>query len=67
MTRDPEGVTMPTNSTQPPTTDALLAELRELCTDVTGDQRVRARRLAVLRRLERRMAGGDPASRVAVA
>lgn len=36
-----------------PTTAALLAELRELCTDVTSDPLVRNRRLTVLRRLER--------------
>lgn len=41
-----------------PVTAALLAELRELCTDVTGDAAVRARRLEVLRRLERRNGGG---------
>ncbi len=35
-------------------TAELLAELRELCSDVTGDAIVRSRRLAVLRRLERR-------------
>lgn len=34
------------------TRDDLLDELRELSRDVTGDTRVRRRRLAVLRRLE---------------
>lgn len=34
-------------------TATLLAELRDLCTDVTSDATVRARRLRVLRRLER--------------
>lgn len=50
---------MPDDSTRRPPTDALLAELHELCRDVTGDDEIRARRLAVLRRLERRMAHGD--------
>lgn len=45
---------MPTHSDDlDQTTAALLAELRELCTDVTSDPLVRNRRLAVLRRLER--------------
>jgi len=41
------------------TIDQLLAELRELTQDVAGGEIARARRLAVLRRLERRMAAGD--------
>lgn len=41
------------------TSDDLLEELRELCDDVATDAESRARRLAVLRRLERRMADGD--------
>lgn len=44
------------------TTAALLAELRELCTDVTRDPLVRNRRLAVLRRLERRSRDGRRSS-----
>lgn len=44
------------------TTAALLAELRELCTDVTSDPLVRNRRLAVLRRLERRARDGRRSS-----
>lgn len=43
-------------------TAALLAELRELCTDVTSDPVVRNRRLAVLRRLERRARNGRRSS-----
>lgn len=56
---------MPTNTTRQPSTDALLAELRELCTDVTGDDGVRARRLAVLRRLEHRMVATERSNRLA--
>ena len=45
------------------TTDRLLAELRELARDVTGDPALRARRLALLRRVERRERGpGSPGS-----
>lgn len=44
---------MAAQTTQDTTVEALLAELRELARDVTGDPRVRARRLALLRRLER--------------
>lgn len=54
---------MPTTSRDTTSTgDALLAELRELCSDVTGDADVRARRLAVLRRFERRLATDGRAS-----
>ena len=56
---------MPIDSTRQPTADALLSELRELCTDVTGDDGVRARRLAVLRRLEHRMVVAERSSQYA--
>jgi hypothetical protein len=45
----------------------LLAELRELTRDVDGGELARARRLAVLRRLERRMADGDRPRGLAIA
>ena len=41
------------------TPDALFDQLRELCSDVAADPESRARRLAVLRRLERRLGDGD--------
>ncbi len=41
------------------TPDDLFRELRELCSDVAADADARARRLAVLRRLERRLGDGD--------
>ncbi len=41
------------------TPDALFEQLRELCSDVAADAEARARRLAVLRRLERRLGDGD--------
>lgn len=41
---------------------ALMAELRELCRDVSGDPVVRSRRLAVLRRLEHRAGRGHDRS-----
>lgn len=49
------------------TTEAMVAELRELCRDVSGDQGARARRLALLRRIERRMAAGDAPDFLALA
>jgi hypothetical protein len=49
------------------TIDQLLAELRELTRDVDGGELARARRLAVLRRLERRMADGDRPRGLAIA
>ena len=41
------------------TPDALFEQLRELCSDVAVDPEARARRLAVLRRLERRLGADD--------
>ena len=49
---------MPTD-TDLTTPEALFEQLRELCSDATLDQEARARRLAVLRRLERRLGAGD--------
>ena len=50
---------MPTDTPEPMTPDDLLAELRELCSDVGCGAEARARRLAALRRLERRLGRGD--------
>lgn len=50
---------MPTATPDPLTPDDLLAELRELCSDVGSGAEARARRLAALRRLERRLGRGD--------
>jgi hypothetical protein len=61
------GWLMPTDPTDEPTTETLLAELRELCQDVGDDDAVRARRLTVLRRLERRMARGDRPAALVIA
>jgi hypothetical protein len=57
---------MPTDPTDE-SRESLLAELRELCRDVTDDPAVRARRLAVLRRLEGRRERGDRPGALAVA
>lgn len=40
-------------------TEAMLAELNELCRDVSDDAETRARRLLLLRRIERRMGSRD--------
>lgn len=55
-----------TDHTHQSTTE-LLAELRELCSDVSGDAIVRSRRLAVLRRLERRTSDNGRDRSLAVA
>ena len=49
------------------TPEALFEQLRELCSDVAVDADSRARRLAVLRRLERRLGDGDPSRALLVA
>lgn len=61
-----KGVTVSTDHHDVTASD-LLAELRELTQDVSGDDDVRARRLAVLRRLESRIADGDRPQGLAVA